>query len=462
LADVEPDQASARTVALDVLVEVRRRGAYANLLLPARTRRAGLPERDRAFATDLVYGTLRWQGLLDAVLAAASGERRIEDDVRDVLRLGAYQVLLTRVAPHAAVSTSVDLTRRQGKARAAGFVNAVLRTVAKRSVGSWVQQVAPERSQDLIGHLCVATSHPRWAVEALAAVLPDASRLEAVLRTDNTPAPVTLVSRPPHSSAAELLAAGAVPGRYSPWAARWLAGDPGRVPAVREGRAGIQDEGSQLVALALARAGVHGSPAGAERWLDLCAGPGGKTALLAALAHQAPGTSGRPSRLTAIEPVAARARLVRRATAAEDHCAVVRADGTVPPLPPGAFDRVLVDAPCTGLGAVRRRPDSRWRRTARDLASLVDLQQRLLRSALELVRPGGVVGYATCSPHLDETTGVVRSVLSSRPDVEELDAPALLPEVPSAARGRYVQLWPDLHDTDAMFVAVLRTGSDRR
>jgi 16S rRNA (cytosine967-C5)-methyltransferase len=222
------------------------------------------------------------------------------------------------------------------------------------------------------------------------------------------------------------------------------------VPAVAEGRAGVQDEGSQLVAQLLADAPVDGSD---QIWVDLCAGPGGKSALLAALASE------RGAGLLAVERQQHRSRLVMRAlSGAEGVLGVVTADGTTPPLTPGSVDRVLVDAPCTGLGALRRRPEARWRRKPDDLLTLVLLQRRLIGAAMDLVRPGGVVVYATCSPVSSETGEVVSSVLQQRSDVVLEDAGPLLPQVPDAVGPipGTIQLWPHRHGTDAMFMALLR------
>jgi 16S rRNA (cytosine967-C5)-methyltransferase len=219
---------------------------------------------------------------------------------------------------------------------------------------------------------------------------------------------------------------------------------------VAEGRAGVQDEGSQLVAVALAGAPVEGRD---ERWLDVCAGPGGKAALLAGLA----GAAG--ARLVAGEVQPHRAGLVARTLAGASGVAgVLTADGTRPPWRPGTFDRVLVDAPCTGLGALRRRPESRWRRTPADLETLVPLQRALLATALDSVRPGGVVCYATCSPVLAETRDVVQGALDARADVRLEDARGVLAQVPDCdgPLPGTVQLWPHRHRTDAMFVALLR------
>jgi 16S rRNA (cytosine967-C5)-methyltransferase len=244
--------------------------------------------------------------------------------------------------------------------------------------------------------------------------------------------------------------------------------DPGAVPAVRDGRAGVQDEGSQLVTLALTGVPLDETPR-PERWLDLCAGPGGKSALLAALAAQ------RSATLVANEVQPHRARLVERALVAIPDGVVeeVRTgDGReVGADEPGAYDRVLVDAPCTGLGALRRRPESRWRRTPADLATLTGLQRELLDSALDAVRPGGVVAYVTCSPVLAETQLVVTDVLRKRDDVERLDTPAAVRAVlrtgpdgttpdlslpPGDAARTDVQLWPHVHGTDAMHLTLLR------
>jgi 16S rRNA (cytosine967-C5)-methyltransferase len=207
----------------------------------------------------------------------------------------------------------------------------------------------------------------------------------------------------------------------------------------------VQDEGSQLVARALVLADLDGDDEG--RWLDLCAGPGGKTALLAALG------AGSGARVTAVEPAPRRADLVDENTRGLD-VQVLRVDGREPGLTPG-FDRVLVDAPCTGLGALRRRPEARWRRTPRDVPPLVKLQRELLASAIRLVRPGGVVLYATCTPHLAETVGVVADVLRRHP-VTAIDTRPLFEPADRLGDGPSVQLWPHRHGTDAMFAAALR------
>jgi 16S rRNA (cytosine967-C5)-methyltransferase len=445
-AKVDP----ARQAAYDVLVAVREQEAYTNLVLPPLLRSRGLTGRDAAFATELVSGTIRRQGTYDAVLAACVDRplAKVDPGVLDALRLGAHQLLAMRVPSHAAVGTSVDLVRSAVGPGPAGFVNAVLRKVAAHDLSGWVRRVAPDPVTDPVGFASVAHAHPRWVVEALAEAAGE-QQLDDLLAADNAAPKVTLVARPGLATVEELVEAGGTPTGLSPYAVRLEGGDPAAVPAVAEGRAGVQDEGSQLVALGLANAPVEGRD---ERWLDVCAGPGGKSALLAALA------AGRGARLLASERQEHRARLVATATATTriGLLGVVAADGTRPAWRDGTFDRVLVDAPCTGLGALRRRPEARWRRSPSDLDALVPLQRALLEAALDAVRPGGVVAYATCSPVLAETAGVVSAVLAARDDVRLEEAH--LPGVTDAAGPLpgTVQLWPHRHGTDAMFLALLR------
>ncbi len=466
-----------RRAAFDVLRAVADRDAYANLLLPALLRDRGLTGRDAALATELAYGTLRGRGSYDAILAICSDRdlARLDPPVREVLRLGAHQLLATRIGAHAAVATSVDLTREVAGPRPAGFVNAVLRRVATRDLPGWLTIAAPSRADDLVGHLSVAYSHPRWIVSALSEALAEQpgdglAETEAVLAADNERPRVTLCALPGLAAPAELAAAGAVPARWSPYGAYLPDGDPGRVAAVVAGRATVQDEASQLAAVALARAGQAapsatgageterdgGSPE--HRWLDVCAGPGGKARLLAALA----GASG--ARVLAADVRPHRAGLLRAAGGAS--LAVVAADGTVPAWRPGSFGRVLADVPCSGLGALRRRAEARWRRSPEDVAALGPLQRALLAAALDAAAPGGVVAYVTCSPHVAETRDVVTDVLAGRGDVEVLDAPGILPEVPGLRcpdpHGAFAQFWPHRHGTDAIFLALLRRPAAAR
>jgi 16S rRNA (cytosine967-C5)-methyltransferase len=438
----------ARRAAFDVLRAVSERDAYANLALPALLTERGVTDRDAAFATELAYGTLRIRGLLDAIIAKAADRpvERINPVLLDLLRLGAYQLLRTRVDAHAAVSTAVEHAGFEFDSVRAGFVNAVLRAISLRDEQEWVAELAPDPDVDPVGYAAFVQAHPRWIAQAFADALgPDAGELDTLLASDNARPAVHLAARPGMTTAADLAAAvnGSV-GRYSPYAVYLSGGDPGRLAPVLGGQALVQDEGSQLVARALVLAQLDGSDGG--RWLDLCAGPGGKTALLAALG------AAQGARVTAVEPAPRRADLVEQNTRGLD-VDVLRVDGRSPGLEPG-FDRVLVDTPCTGLGALRRRPEARWRRAPGDVPGLVKLQRELLASAIELVRPGGVVLYATCSPHLAETVGVVADALRRYP-VTASDTRPLFEPADRLGDGPYTQLWPHRHGTDAMFAAVL-------
>jgi 16S rRNA (cytosine967-C5)-methyltransferase len=448
-------------VALDVLLAVAGRDAYANLLLPQLIAQHNLTGRDAALATELSYGTLRGLGSYDAVLSICCDRdlSSLDPAVREVLRLGTHQLLATRIQPHAAVATSVNLVKEAVGQRPAGFVNAVLRRVATRDMAGWLEIAAPPRDADPLGHLAVRFSHPRWIAEVFAGALGEApdgglEQTEAALAADNDRPAVQLCAVPGLADARELVAAGCEPARWSAFGGYLRDGDPAAVDAVAQGRAGVQDEASQLAAAALARVPVDG-PDGS--WLDVCAGPGGKARLLAGLARVA------GARLIAAEVREHRARLVSSAVASAQCSSAIVADGTQPPWRPGTFDRVLADVPCSGLGSLRRRPEARWRRTPADVVAIGALQRGLLAGALDAARPGGVIAYVTCSPHPAETQDVIDDVLAVRSDIAVLDAPSVLAEVPQlrcGADGRYAQFWPHRHGTDAIFLALLRRRYD--
>ncbi|MCW2610265.1 MAG: rRNA (cytosine967-C5)-methyltransferase [Actinomycetota bacterium] len=447
----------ARRAAFDALTSVSARDAYANLVLPGLLRDRGITGRDAAFATELTYGTLRRRGTLDAVLAACSSRPLAEIDPRvlDMLRMGAYQLLHMRVPAHAGVSATVEVARVALSDGQAKFVNAVLRRITERDEEAWLAEVAPPRERDAVAHLAVRYAHPEWIVRAFADALGDRdgalAETAAALAADDAPGTTHLIARPGQIDRDELAAStGGEPGPWSPYAVHLGGGDPADIAAVRDNRAAVQDEGSQLAALALAAAPLDGADV---RWLDLCAGPGGKAGLLGALA------AGRGARVDAVEQSEHRADLVRRTVSGLPvtvHTLDGRTVGSDPALPEGGFDRVLVDAPCTGLGALRRRPEARWRRQPADVPSLTKLQRELLQAALRAVRPGGVVAYVVCSPHLAETRVQVADAVR-RTGAEVLDVRAALPAgMPDLGAGPAVQLWPHRHGTDAMFVALLR------
>lgn len=445
----------ARRVAFDVLRAVADSDAYANLLLPQELRRAGLTPADAGLATELTYGTLRRQGTYDAIIEQASGRPidTIDPPVLDALRLGVHQLLATRVASHAAVNESVELVRRAGAANAAGFANAVLRRIARDNPGDWLQRVdAGARSDD--ERLGLRYSHPVWVIRAFRRALAAEGRvdeLEDLLTADNVSPTVTMTALP---GLAEIPADRARTP-YSPLGFRLDGGDPEPLVRGAAGRIRVQDEGSQLAALALSRA----RPVRAgERWLDLCAAPGGKTAVLAAEAL------GGGAVIEANEISPARARLVRSSVAGVPLEVPVSEEDGRERAGRGRYDRILVDAPCTGLGALRRRPEARWRKSPADVPDLSALQRELLGAAVDALAPGGIVAYVTCSPHLAETAVVVADIRAARPDVRELDARAVIRAVsrggidlpdPQDGSGR-AQLWPHRHGTDAMSITLLQ------
>ncbi|HEY7046535.1 MAG TPA: transcription antitermination factor NusB [Jatrophihabitantaceae bacterium] len=437
----KPPEDRARRAAFDLLRGVADQQAYANLLLPALLGERGLSARDAALATELGYGTLRAQGTLDEIVAACVDRplSGVDAPVLDLLRLGAYQALRTRIPSHAAVATTVDLARATGNGRAAGFVNAVLRRVSAASWDQWCARLTEDAGT--LRRLAVRTAHPEWIAAAFADALGgDLAETQAALAADDTRPQTHLVAWPGRIERDALVdESGGTPGPWSPYAVRLDGGDPAALAAIAQRRAAVQDEGSQLCALALANAHLDGRD---ERWLDLCAGPGGKTALLAALAAQ------RGAHVVANELHPHRAELVRRATSAWDVDVRV---GDARSITEGGYDRVLLDAPCTGLGALRRRPEARWRRGPADVAPLAKLQDELLATARRLVRPGGVVAYVTCSPHLAETRDVVAGAVGT----DLLDARPAFPGVARLGDGPAVQLWPHRHGTDAMFCALL-------
>lgn len=452
-----------------MITAVREDDAYANLLLPTLIKRAQLSTADAALATELTYGTLRMRGYYDSVIELAAGRFADEIDpvVLDVLELACHQLLSMRVATHAAVNESVELARQVSSRSATGFVNGVLRQITRTAPDEWRERVL-ETTKGIDGQLAAEYSHPVWIIRAFRrALLADGSTTESVeddlrslLEANNVPPKLGLVALPGLADRSDIAVSGK-PAALSPFGYIADAGDPSAIPQVEAGTVRVQDEGSQLAALLLSRAEPI-TPG--EKWLDMCAGPGGKTALLGAEAALGGAI------LTANEPVPARAQLVRNAVAAlADPPAVLVGDGTlVGAESPAAYDRILVDAPCTGLGALRRRPEARWRKSPADVAELSILQERLIDSAITALRPGGILAYVTCSPHLAETRAQVNGALARWPEgLELLDTRAVFQELsgqpvtpePSdhgSDSGSVVQLWPHTTATDAMFIALFR------
>ena len=436
----------AREVAVSVVALVRSDDAYSNLILPDAIRRASLSPRDSGHATDLTYGALRWRGYVDSVLGLCvrGSLARVDDDVFDLLRVAGYELLIRQEPPHV-INEWVSLAKKLFP-RASGFVNGTLRTISRATPKDWRSRVVEGMSQ--VDARSALTSHPRWIVDVFTDLVGQ-SEVDALLDADNTPPVPTLIALPGLTD----IPAGAIRTPYSPFGFRSSGGALGSVSGIAEGIVRVQDEGSQLAALALTECS---SIVAGERWLDLCAGPGGKTALLASI--------GLPLGvfLTANERQPHRAELVRQSVKPfTGQVEVLVNDGRVLcEENPSRFDRILVDAPCTGLGALRRRPESRWRKSSDDLAELVPLQRSLLSAALGAVRVGGHVAYVTCSPHPAETTEVIDAVLAEHPEAERIDTAPIIekiaPGLADARRGTAAQLYPHRHDTDAMFIQLIR------
>jgi 16S rRNA (cytosine967-C5)-methyltransferase len=448
---------TTRRVAYNVLQAVHEKDAYSNLVLPGALDDLGVSARDAGLATEITYGTLRRQGTLDAVIdACASRTDSMDSSVRDVLRVGAYQLLFMRIPSHAAVDETVTLAREVAGMGASKFVNAVLRKISAKTWDEWLAELSEGKTP--VEVLALEYSYPVWVIRSLAdAYKCDLTSIREILAAGNEPAPVSLVAKPGQATVEELLDLPHVsPGVWSPLAATMLRPSgpdekwstrPGDIEAVRDNRIGVQDEGSQLVALALANVEIQGPQ---SHWLDMCAGPGGKAAILAGLANAA------GADFTALEPIAARAHLVSNSlwnAPGDPKVLVIDAREYESDV---EYDRILVDAPCTGLGALRRRPEARWRRQPSDVPPLTALQQELLTKASELVRVGGVVGYVTCSPHLAETDSIVANFLKRNPNFEALDVSPVLPQLKLPTGSLSLRLRPDVHHTDGMFLALLR------
>lgn len=507
---------AARRVAVDAIRAIDERQAFANLLLPQMLAEHAVSGQNARFATNLVYGTLRQRGFLDAVISVAARRpcAKIDKPVLNLLRCGVFEALFMATPAYAVPSAYVDIAKRRRMRFETGFINAVLRTVSARNLDEWEASVLQGETDDA-NRLAIRYSHPRWIIDEFARSLKAAygtvnrHQLEEICARDNAPAPVTLVLHDIDDVSADAVASckrkiaarlrshasdarfsgtqpGAQPearssdgdehvadGLWSPCALRVSGIDI--AAAVRSLNVGVEDEGSQLAALTLIRAideqshGHHDDErCSRQRWLDLCAAPGGKTALLAiAAAH-------RGARVTANEIYPQRAELVRqnlqflRRRSPQTIEAITVRDGReygAHREQVGLFDAILVDAPCSGLGTLRRRPEARWRKSAADVRGLALLQKELLTSALAVLKPGGVCAYVTCSPAVEETRDVVDAVLAQDSHVHRQDAAGVLHRVcpalplPCAPDGAVmpgdVQLFEAPHDTDMMFISLL-------
>ena len=327
-----PKPDASRLLAFDILTEVNRNDGYSNLLLPAALSASSLEERDRNLVTELLYGTLRMQGKHDWVLSQLSDRPwgEVDPGIVDLCRLGVHQIHEMRIPDHAAVAATVEVARKRVGESKASFVNALLRGVTRRSVDEWFAPL--KEIKDPITRMSIQYSHPEWIISAYFDLLKDWEEVEAALLINNIPATPTLVSWPGFSTREELEALGGLPTEFSPFGANFK-GNPGSLELIRHRKAGVQDEGSQLVAT------VFASIAQGKHWLDICAGPGGKAALLSSIAAT------RDIEFYANEVSPARAELVKRVVhGAHVWCG----DGRDIASHAQSFDAVLLDAPCTG------------------------------------------------------------------------------------------------------------------
>ncbi|QPK94619.1 16S rRNA methyltransferase [Actinomyces sp. zg-332] len=450
----------ARLAAFECLSAVRKDDAYANIVLPTIIKNKYLNKRDAAFATELSYGTIRMFALYDEIIKTAyTGKTKLDSTVIDLLRLGAHQLFSMRIPTHAAVSETVDLARHITTDGPARTINAIMRRMSERTLQEWEEIVLSGKREDEV--LSIKYSHPAWIVRALQDSLVKngrpAEEVVELLEANCQNPYVCLVARPNLIHPADLaeqaqniLHTNVRPGILSYDAVVIENGTPGRLPAIRDGLAAVQDEGSQLCAQILANIET-GSDEG--KWLDMCAGPGGKAALLACYAQE------QGMFLLANEYSAHRAELVAKTLKSvnPNTYEVVCNDGRELD---GLYDKILVDAPCSGLGALRRRPESRWRKTIKDLAQLRILQQELLENAYRLLAPGGVLAYVTCSPHIVETHAQVSAFMEKHEDAMVINAVEvakdLIPDKElDLGEGPYLQLWTHMHDSDCMFLALI-------
>jgi 16S rRNA (cytosine967-C5)-methyltransferase len=432
-------------MAFEILTQVNRYEAYSNLLLPKMLGESTLERRDKGFVTELVYGSLRMQGRHDWILSHVSDRPWVSVDtgIVDVARLGVHQLFEMRVPTHAAVSATVELARKVLGESKGSYVNALMRKVSARPLEEWMELI--DTIADSTERLAIKYSHPEWIVSAYFDLLKEESEVIQALAANNVPASPVLVSWPGRSTQSELVALGGTATRYSPFGAT-IVDIPSEIGLIRDRRAGIQDEGSQLVAHAFAQAAMTH-----DNWLDLCAGPGGKAALISSLAVA------NNKEFVANEISSTRARLVEQVIAGG---AVWLGDGRAVSERGKIFGAVIADVPCTGIGALRRRPEIRWRRKPSDLSGLAKLQSELLDSAFSIVEVGGVVGYATCSPHLAETKVQVNSALKRHSNLRLVPVDPFLPSnLKNAVVNDCMQLWTHRHGTDAMFLALFERVS---
>jgi 16S rRNA (cytosine967-C5)-methyltransferase len=441
-----PRPAPARTVAVQVLERVERDAAFADLALDAELRRRPLSVRDAALATELIYGTLRWQRYLDWVLAPHSRRRlpSLDPRVRVLLRMTAYQLgFLQRVPAFAAVNDAVSLAG--GPPGVDAYVNAVLRSFTRRGVA----EREPTAPRDPLDALATRCSFPTWLAARWVGRY-GADDAQALMRALNTRPPLTVRANTLRTTRAALARRlredEGVEVRTTDLAPEALVvaggGDPGQWRAFVDGACVVQDEASMLVSRLL-------EPGGGATIADVCAAPGTKTTHLAQLMDNR-------GRVLAFDPQPARLARVEEAAARLGTTIVETVEGPVEALAARwtrTCDGVLVDAPCSNLGVLRRNPEAKWRRQPSDLGAASERQRAILTAAATLVRPGGRLVYATCSLEPEENDDVVRDFLAAHGEFA-VDPPSDFPVAPDAAG--FVRCRPHQHGTDGFSAIRLR------
>ncbi len=432
-----------REVALDLLVRVEQSDSYINLLLPKVLGKINPSDADRGLIQELSYGTLRWRAQYDAFIDSFTAGKTLSAKLRLALQLGLHQLFRMRVPSHAAIHESVELVKGFEKS-AAGLANAVLRNADRAGFDSLLEKVM--RGKTGVDALAIKFSHPAWVITALKTALELDGRgteLEQLLEANNETPLVNLAGLTKQAreylNAQELEQGNASPIGYI------ARGNP--EPLLSTLGVRVQDQGSQLVALTLLEVGNRSG-----RWLDMCSGPGGKSAVLQA------GIRDQGGELDCLEPNPQRAELVREALDPSGPGTVIVAYGQEAKT--SSYDAILLDAPCSGLGSVRRKPESRWRKKPEQLPQLVKIQSELLDAGVAALKPGGYLLYSTCSPLVQETNAQIKAVLDRHKDLELINANEVLsqlsPKLRLNADRKTVQLWTHEHGTDAMFMAILR------
>ncbi|MDE0031437.1 MAG: 16S rRNA (cytosine(967)-C(5))-methyltransferase RsmB [Deltaproteobacteria bacterium] len=448
---VTPHHENPRELAVGIVYRVERRNAYADVLLSARLDEAALPPVDGALLTRLVYGTLRWRGRIDWVLARVLRDPldKLDPLVRNLLRVGCFELLfLDRVPSYATVNELVEMAKRRAGPGKARLVNAVLRRVAGREREAW--RPAPDTADP--AELAALVSHPLWLVDLWRERF-GAAEIRRLMEANNEDAPLVLRANRLRVSRDDLVrrlrshGVEARAGTWSPLAVRLRgASSPVRLAEFREGLCQVQGEASQMI-------GFLAAPEPGMRVLDVCAAPGGKTTHIAELMEGRGEVVACDVSERGLEKLADNARRLGLDCIRTQVCDAVRGL----PGEPGSFDRVLVDAPCSGLGTLRAHPEIRWRREPRDLHRLAALQADILQQAATRVAPGGLLVYATCTLSRPENEEVVEGFLERHREFAVEEAAEHLPSsARSMAAEPYFLALPHRHDTEGFFAARLR------